>query len=320
MKNFPVIVLVGTVTSFFAGGLRAEPASDGKEHSKLPGPVLHYNFESQTVDAVLNQLGRAHPGKPNRAFFTKSLSGDTSFSARKEPVKTGYIETADHEDFNGPEFTVAAWVKLRRDDSNGSVVCKHDWLNGGARGFVLRFYSSKKPNLTIGAAGWKSVDGETPLLVNQWTHVAGTFDGTHLRIFHNGRLDGSNEITEDYTPSPYPLRVGHAAFALDRHRKFDGQLDDVMLWNRALSESELRELYEEQKDARPKPLTPESIAPLVKGLGADDYQQRVATQQRLIELDTELLPLIEGHQKKADPEIAWRLRQVKKIINRDLSE
>lgn len=77
--------------------------------------------------------------------------------------------------------------------------------------------------------------------------MVGSFDGRHIRAFFNGRLEGTNEIKQAYTPSPLPLRIGHAAYALEKKRKFDGQIDDVMIWNRALSEQELRAVFSVQK-------------------------------------------------------------------------
>ena len=115
------------------------------------------------------------------------------------------------------------------------------------RGFVLHCSLAERINFTIGAGGWKSTDGTTRVPANQWVHVAGTFDGRHILVFFNGQLEGINEINEAYTPFPLLLRIGHAAYALEEKRKFDGQIDDVMIWDRALSEQELRGVFTVQE-------------------------------------------------------------------------
>jgi hypothetical protein len=223
--------------------LAKEPSQDGEP----AGPVLHYTFDARTDKSVENEVGDKLSGRSVGALFQRNGANGSALSVRKNQPRFGYVETANHEDLNSPKFTVAAWIKLRRKDSNGSVVCKHDWLDGKMRGFVRRCYTDKGNNFTAGAGGWKSTDGTTRMPVNQWVHVAGTFDGRFIRAFFNGRLEGTSEINTAYTPSPFPLRIGHAAYALEESRKFDGQIDDVMIWDRALTEQELLAVFRVQK-------------------------------------------------------------------------
>ena len=209
--------------------------------------MLHYTFDARTGKTIENKVSEQHSGRSIGALFTSGGAVGRTLVVWKDQSRFGYVETADNADLNSPEFTVAAWIKLRREDSSGSVVCKHDWPDGKSRGFVLRCYSPEQINFTIGAGGWKSTDGMTRVPAKQWVHVAGTFDGRHIRVFVNGRLEGTNEIKQAYTPSPIPLRIGHSAYTLENKRKFDGQIDDVMIWDRALSEQELRAVFRAQE-------------------------------------------------------------------------
>ncbi len=327
ISNSVQMVVILSLTHFCVG---AQPENTRPDEVGQTGLVLHYDFDNRTDQAVANQLGRQHEGKSNKALFRAAPSGGTALFVHKDNVKSGYVETANHPDFNGPAFTVSAWIKLRRINSHGSVVCKHDWLNGKARGFVLRCNtygwgtSSTKPNapsyigLTVGAGGWVSIGGKTRFPVNQWSHVAGTFDGAKIRVFVNGQLEGTNEVKKAYTPSPFPLRIGHAAYALERPRKFDGQIDDVMIWKRALTEKEMQAIFDDQRKSRPSPLTAKDIAPLIKQLGAKDFDEREKASKRLIELDTEVIPLLKPHRQSDDAEIAWRVKRIEKAIEQNL--
>ncbi len=330
MRGIVLPILVTAVLSVTILCFGAESEREQIETDEQSEPVLHYTFDSRTGEVVANQVGREHSGQSNKASFTNSFSDGTALIVRKDKVQSGYVETADHKDVNAPTFTVAAWIKLRRKHSHGSVVCKHDWTSGTARGYVLRCNtdgwgtSTSKTgspsfvNFTIGAGGWISVSGTTPVPANQWVHVAGTFDGTHLRAFVNGRLEGTTEVKQAYTPSPLPLRIGHAAFALEKKRKFDGRIDDVMMWKRALSEKELHAIFDDQKKSRPRPLTAEDISPLIKKLGSEKFKDREEAQRQLIELDTEVLPLLKSHRQIDEPEVVWRLKQIEKAIDRNL--
>ena len=312
----PRPVAVALSVTLVCSGARSEELPDRR--GERSGPVLHYTFDSRRGEVVANQAGPQHAGWSKKASFTNPLSTGTTLIVRKNELQSGYIETADHKDLNSPAFTVAAWIKLRRSDSNGSVVCKHDWTGGKARGYVLRCYTSKCIDFTIGAGGWVRANGTTRVPANQWVHVAGTFDGKRMKVFFNGRLEGTTVVERDYTPSPLPLRIGHAAFKLEKKRKFDGRIDDAMFWTRALSEKQLRAVYDDQKKSRPRPLTAADVAPIVKRLGSARFKDRVDAQMQLIELDTEVLPLLEPHRQNDDSEIVGRLNQIKRIIDRDL--
>ena len=110
------------------------------------------------------------------------------------------------------------------------------------------------------------------------------------------------------------------AFALEKKRKFDGRIDDVMMWKRALSEKELHAIFDDQKKSKPRLLTAKDIAPLIKKLGSEKFKDREEAQRQLIELDTEILPLLKSHRQSDDPEIALRLKQIEKAIDRNLAK
>ena len=276
--------------------------------------VLHYTFDQRDGKTVLNALGKHHPGKPNRATFVEQKKSGQALRIRKNNIKSGYVETPNHKDFNSPNVSVAAWINLEQTDSNGSVVCKHDWFRGGARGFVLRCYNGKQLNFTVGAGGWMAAVGKSNLPANRWIHAVGTFDGKTISVYLNGRLDGTTVIRSRYSPSSYPLRIGHAAFSLDTHRKFDGKIDDVMIWKRTLSAREILAVYEAQKDDRPAPLVAADIAGLVAKLGSEKYQTREAAQRQLINLGREVLPLLDAYLKSDDPEVVMRIKQINGAI------
>jgi len=73
---------------------------------------------------------------------------------------------------------------------------------------------------------------------NTWIHVAGTYDGTTMRIYYNGVLEGSIAGPPAILTNDEPLRVGQN----DSARFFKGTMDDVRVYNRALSGEEIAEL------------------------------------------------------------------------------
>ena len=69
-----------------------------------------------------------------------------------------------------------------------------------------------------------------------WSHVAGTYDGSTLRVYVNGVEDGSLPATGPIPTNTIPLIFG----ADSGHGSlFDGAIDEVTLYGRALSAQEI---------------------------------------------------------------------------------
>src|SRR5262245_52800076 len=75
------------------------------------------------------------------------------------------------------------------------------------------------------------------LALNGWTHVATTFDGRMLRFFVNGVEVTSRPVTGTILASTGPLRIGGSA---DFGEFFQGRIDDLRIYNRALTAAEVR--------------------------------------------------------------------------------
>jgi len=80
--------------------------------------------------------------------------------------------------------------------------------------------------------------GPTALPLNTWTHLATTYDGSALRLYVNGALVSSIAASGNIVTSNMPLRIGGNAIWGDEY--FKGRIDEVRLYNRALSQAEIQ--------------------------------------------------------------------------------
>jgi hypothetical protein len=80
------------------------------------------------------------------------------------------------------------------------------------------------------------------LNANQWYHLAGTFDGAMLRVYLDGELKGTRAVAAPIDTTTLPLRIGSDYQAASAGSRFDGLIDEVGIWERPLSESEIRQL------------------------------------------------------------------------------
>lgn len=148
-------------------------------------------------------------------------------------------------------LTIEAWINPNSfafNSANNSIVCKHGWSSGEG-GFVLRCGGNGELSFNIAGldvnqipTSWKEVLSPTnALTLGTWTHVAGSYDGQNLKLFINGVEQNSVAFAGSIVASPnYPLTLGKLSdpnqFA---SRFFDGKIDEVRIWHRALPAAEL---------------------------------------------------------------------------------
>lgn len=173
---------------------------------------------------------------------------------------------ADTGLFWGVPLSFSAWFKCP-SASGGSIAClvtsssNSDWfrlLSSGAGG---------KAYLDInGVGGYDAVAGTTTLVLGQWYHIAAVFNWVDNRqLYVNGCLEGNgNGVSIGPTASARfaiggLLRSSPTGF-------FDGLIDNVKLWGRALSPQEVYEDYAQPfavfgKWPPPRPLMPIGATP-----------------------------------------------------------
>lgn len=77
--------------------------------------------------------------------------------------------------------------------------------------------------------------------VDEWHHFCGTYDGVEMRLYLDGMLNSSQAKTGNIHVSSEALRVGTYSYYSGWY--FNGTLDEVALWNRTLSPTEVTLLY-----------------------------------------------------------------------------
>ncbi len=92
--------------------------------------------------------------------------------------------------------------------------------------------------LYLNGQGWQTLSvpfGTTKL--NQWHHVAATYDGAQMKVYIDGVLSGTLNIAGTISVNNEPLTLGnHPGFYFE---SFLGSIDEVRIWNRSLSQCEI---------------------------------------------------------------------------------
>ncbi|MBI3417875.1 MAG: putative Ig domain-containing protein [Verrucomicrobia bacterium] len=145
-------------------------------------------------------------------------------------------------------LSICAWIKSSNTDGAHVIVSKWDdtarqWsyiFQEDSDSGMLRIELSKNINHDLVALG-----GSRPILLGQWMHVATTYDAATgvVRLFVNGDLD--SEATSSggpIQPCLANLQIG-AIGTQNTGGVFEGLIDEVALFNRALPPEEIQKLY-----------------------------------------------------------------------------
>lgn len=138
------------------------------------------------------------------------------------------------------EITVEAWF---RANDLGSAVHERSIVGKDVccpdRGYMLRHGAGDVSFVVAVGNSWREARSSTGNLVTigTWHHIAGTFDGNQVRIFLDGVEVGSTPVTGGIDANPAAVHIGNSSgFG---GRLFNGQIDDVKIWNIARSPSEI---------------------------------------------------------------------------------
>ncbi len=147
--------------------------------------------------------------------------------------------------------SVAAWVMASTAAVTGAnafaVITKA--YDGTTASYDLQINDD---GLSTGLMQFETFDGAVrhrvtstaPALANVWEHWVGLLDGASYKLYRNGKLDAT--VTDSYLPVSNSARLLIGAYDLSGStiHWWDGLLDDVRVYNRALDSSEVMTLYQ----------------------------------------------------------------------------
>jgi concanavalin A-like lectin/glucanase superfamily protein/galactose oxidase-like protein/Big-like domain-containing protein len=216
-----------------ARGRGTEPDSGGQA-APSPGLVLALGFDENTGSTATDASGLGNHGVVNGATWTAAgrFGAALTFDGINDWVTVPDAASLDLTN----RLTIEAWVYPTALNSWDTVVLKE-------AGFTLAYAlygndENQRPGgwVRIGGAD-RSALGTAPLPINTWSHLAMTYDGAQLKLFLNGNQVRSVNRNGSIAASTGPLRLGGNAVWTEF---FDGRLDEVRIYNRALTAAEIQ--------------------------------------------------------------------------------
>ena len=156
-----------------------------------------------------------------------------------------FLDCGDNLSLNiSDTVSLTAWIKIANLSIDQKIGGNQNGANGG---FKMGIFSNNKVEFEIRSSSNlatlnRNTNGGTELMEDVWYHVAGTYsqeDG-YIKTYVNGNLDRQLATTEELGASPGTFYLGCEPFNTGANN-FNGVMDDVRLYNKALTQVEIME-------------------------------------------------------------------------------
>ena len=203
------------------------------------GLVLHLPFDEGSGKVAKDTSGNKNDGEfqGNVEWVDGKIKGAVKISDDNANnfVSVKANKTLDITD----QITFGCWVNIEAiPDSNCSLMTKADTYmihssNWSGKGI------EQEPLLWPFDAWQTNISA--PIQLNEWHHVMGTFDGKSLSNYIDGKLITSRAFASKIAITTNDLIIGRDSRACCNTRRAKQIIDEVMIFNRALSDKEVKE-------------------------------------------------------------------------------
>jgi hypothetical protein len=219
--------------------------------ASLPEPVSWWKLYDATGTTAADVMG-INPATGSNVGWCQtkncaSFNGtDADFVTAGPVLNTG----------PGASFTVAAWLWMDAAPASGGSATAVSQDGSTNSAFYLQFIQfagastgswafSRSSSDSSNPVGYRAVSDQ-PAALETWTYLTGVFNGTtdRLQLYVDGVLQNSEVID----PTPYAaqgaLAIGRAQYGGQATNWYPGLLDNVEVWNTALSSAQIKALYQ----------------------------------------------------------------------------
>ncbi len=207
-----------------------------------------------TNPAFINGLAGYWPfnGSPNDVSGNNNLgavSGNVALTSDRFGMTNGAYQFNGNGCIRVPnspslciqkEVSVSVWIKTvdQQNDDADTIVLKG---SKNDRNYDLTIGHDNKiswSDVTHGKENWR-ITGKKGVSDGKWHHIVGNWDGQTVKLYVDGLCEAKEQYSAARVPNNEPLFIG-----CDGNKGFfNGAIDDLQIYNRALSESEVFSLY-----------------------------------------------------------------------------
>ncbi len=212
--------------------------------------VGYWSFEDATGTTATDFSGNGNTGTlTNMDANTDWVDGRVG-TALDFDGSDDYVSIAENDDLKmgSGDFTLSVWVKSSAADDTRTVI----WY-GSLKRYLIRITNGAESDDVSNKALFeiddnttaKKIEGDVTVADGTWHHIAAVRDGNTMRLYVDGLTDGTADITGygslDQAGQPFRIGVNTAT------SNMDGQIDEVRIYNTALTATQIQNLYNSSK-------------------------------------------------------------------------
>lgn len=217
------------------------------------GLVGYWNFE-EGIGTVAHDSANNSDGNIYGASWTSGKVGNAlNFDGINDYIDVGDIPILDISS----AITLEAWAKTTLT-TNDTIISKDD--DHGNREYYLGLgYGVEVPGKVrwaLKTTAFEDIDSSESANDGQWHHIAATYDGSYLRTYIDGIEDSNSPIVQTgFIPNTNAsFRIG-AMSDIGYEQYFQGTIDEVRIYNNALTQDEIVRDMNFNNTAVPEPST-----------------------------------------------------------------
>jgi hypothetical protein len=210
-----------------------------KPQIPVNGLIAYYPLDDNVKDSSGSNLNGTIIGSIQS---TTDRKGALNSAYYFDGTVFNYISVADNAKLNMNVFTISAWIYRTAVTDGGYIVNKGRDVENGHYGLLSSSIGAETNYYGINGASFANED------FGIWQLITGTVSGNSAKFYINGKLVSSATLSTSFACNSggQPLTIGNHYYVgvpPEWAYPFKGKIDDVRIYNRALSDSEVKTLY-----------------------------------------------------------------------------
>lgn len=216
------------------------------------GLVLYFPFNKPAEEGrIIDMSGCSNHGRLKGAVWTPqgAIGGAYQFDIKR---KTDRIVVADSNSLDCKIMTVSVWVQTDDNDEHWNRIIDKNWKRGFVVGLGGDWQGKQFRGKVCFEAGENaSIGSDRPVSDNKWHHIIARYDGETMVLFIDGvKQQAQKKLNTGIPLNNYDVGIGNEHPGYNdtvEFLAFNGLIDELRVYNRALSDKEIAALYAQRK-------------------------------------------------------------------------
>jgi len=228
-----VAITGNTIPVSLSGSLMNTSSSPPRHLKEIPleGLIAAWHFDENSGTTASDAQG-SHNGTITGAEWVSGISN----SALEFNGTGGQVLVPNGRTFNpvGDKISFSLWFKLNVVGDDGAFIYQNVK-------YVVRIDAQGKITFALYTPTWYSIttDWATRILDTDWHHVAATYDGAQMNLYLDGTLMKTGDNSGTLQSTGADVVIGNQSST----NHFGGILDEVLVYDKALSVEEIQQIY-----------------------------------------------------------------------------